>query len=84
MCSGRCRAVGRVRLGASTGAIAHLLPQAVARLRDAHPDIDVQIAVLTSHDTLARIAQGTLDVGLVALPQTAVAGCRSARGDAIP
>ena len=44
------------------------------RLRDAHPDIDVQIAVLTSHDTLARIAQGTLDVGLVALPQTAVAG----------
>ena len=46
----------------------------MARLRDAHPDIDVQIAVLTSHDTLARIAQGTLDVGLVALPQTAVAG----------
>nr|WP_175801744.1 LysR family transcriptional regulator [Burkholderia anthina] len=65
---------GRVRLGASTGAIAHLLPQAVARLREQHPDIDVQIAVLTSSDTLARIAQGTLDVGLVALPQPAVAG----------
>ncbi|MFP3617052.1 LysR family transcriptional regulator substrate-binding protein, partial [Paraburkholderia sp. SIMBA_050] len=64
---------GRVRLGASTGAIAHLLPQAVARLRERHPDIDVQIAVLTSQDTLARIAQGTLDVGLVALPQPAVA-----------
>ncbi|RQR45154.1 MULTISPECIES: LysR family transcriptional regulator [unclassified Burkholderia] len=65
---------GRVRLGASTGAIAHLLPQAVARLREQHPDIDVQIAVLTSHDTLARLAQGSLDVGLVALPQAAVAG----------
>ncbi|ANN78885.1 LysR family transcriptional regulator [Bordetella flabilis] len=65
---------GRVRLGASTGAIAHLLPQAIARLRRRHPDIDVQIAVLTSQETLARLAQGKLDVGLVALPQGPVAG----------
>lgn len=65
---------GRVRLGASTGAIAHLLPQAIAQLRGHHPDIDVQIAVLTSQDTLARLAQGTLDVGLVALPQAPAAG----------
>ena len=65
---------GRVRLGASTGAIAHLLPQAIAQLREHHPDIDVQIAVLTSQDTLARLAQGTLDVGLVALPQAPVTG----------
>ncbi|MGN6233335.1 MAG: LysR substrate-binding domain-containing protein [Trinickia sp.] len=64
----------RVRLGASTGAIAHLLPQAIAQLRDHHPEIDVQIAVLTSQETLARIAQGTLDVGLVALPQSATPG----------
>ncbi len=65
---------GRVRLGASTGAIAHLLPQAVTRLREQHPDIDVQIAVLTSQETLARLAQGKLDIGLVALPQAPVAG----------
>ncbi|MGN6086651.1 LysR family transcriptional regulator [Trinickia sp.] len=65
---------GRVRLGASTGAIAHLLPQAIAQLRDLHPDIDVQIAVLTSQDTLSRLAQGTLDVGLVALPQAPATG----------
>jgi DNA-binding transcriptional LysR family regulator len=65
---------GRVRLGASTGAVAHLLPQAVERLRRHHPDIDVQIAVLTSRETLARLAQGRLDVGLVALPQAPVAG----------
>jgi DNA-binding transcriptional LysR family regulator len=65
---------GRVRLGASTGAIAHLLPQAIARLRDHRPDIDVHIAVLTSQETLARLAQGALDVGLVALPQAPVAG----------
>ncbi|KRC23275.1 LysR family transcriptional regulator [Acidovorax sp. Root217] len=65
---------GRVRLGASTGAIAHLLPQALEVLGQQHPDIDVQVAVLTSHDTMARLAGGTLDVGLVALPQPPVPG----------
>lgn len=66
--------VGRVRLGASTGAIAHLLPQALDVLRQNHPAIDIQIAVLTSHETLSRLTDGTLDVGLVALPQPPVAG----------
>ncbi|TAL56775.1 LysR family transcriptional regulator [Pandoraea sp.] len=65
---------GRVRLGASTGAIAHLLPQALEVLRQHHPAIDVQVAVLTSHETLTRLSEGTLDVGLVALPQPPVAG----------
>lgn len=61
---------GRVRLGASTGAIAHLLPQALATLGRQHPDIDVQVAILTSQETLLRLANGALDIGLVALPQT--------------
>lgn len=65
---------GRVRLGASTGAIAHLLPQALAVLRQDHPGIDVQVAVLTSQETLAGLADGALDIGLVALPQSQVAG----------
>jgi DNA-binding transcriptional LysR family regulator len=65
---------GRVRLGASTGAIAHLLPQALEVLRQDHPGIDVQVAVLTSQETLARLADGALDIGLVALPQSQVAG----------
>lgn len=60
---------GRVRLGASTGAIAHLLPQALARLRVEHPGIDVQVQVLTSQASLVRLREGTLDIGLVALPQ---------------
>ncbi|MGM3274801.1 LysR family transcriptional regulator [Ralstonia sp. 24A2] len=64
---------GRVRLGASTGAIAHLLPQALEVLRQDHPGIDVQVAVLTSQETLAGLADGALDIGLVALPQSQVA-----------
>ena len=66
--------VGRVRLGASTGAIAHLLPQVLEVLGQRHPGIDVQVVVLTSQETLVRLAAGALDVGLVALPQSPVAG----------
>ncbi|CAB3864986.1 LysR family transcriptional regulator [Achromobacter piechaudii] len=65
---------GRVRLGASTGAIAHLLPQALETLGRHHPGIDVQVAVLTSQETLQRLNEGTLDVGLVALPQPPIDG----------
>lgn len=65
---------GRVRIGASTGALAHLLPQALRVLQREHPDIDVQVAVLTSAESLARLAAGTLDLGLLALPQPAQRG----------
>lgn len=65
---------GRVRIGASTGAIAHLLPQALEAVRLHHPDIDVQVAILTSQETLDRLRRGALDLGLVALPQAPVAG----------
>ncbi|AJO79652.1 LysR family transcriptional regulator [Pseudomonas sp. MRSN 12121] len=69
---------GRVRLGASTGAIAQLLPQALETLGQAHPGIDVQVAVLTSQESLKKLAEGSLDIGLVALPQTPVKGLRIA------
>lgn len=65
---------GRVRLGASTGAIAQLLPQALETLGQDHPAIDVQVAVLTSQETLKKLADGTLDIGLVALPQAPIKG----------
>ncbi|MGI4837036.1 MAG: LysR family transcriptional regulator [Janthinobacterium lividum] len=65
---------GRVRLGASTGALAYLLPQVLAVLGKRHPGIDVQVAVLTSQQSLARLVDGSLDIGLVALPQAAVGG----------
>lgn len=67
---------GRVRLGASTGALAHLLPQALHLLAHEHPHIDVQVAVVTSEEALARLAAGSLDIGIVALPQPALRGLR--------
>ncbi|MES2956677.1 MAG: LysR family transcriptional regulator, partial [Pseudomonadota bacterium] len=65
---------GRVRLGASTGALAWLLPQALAGMGRDHPGVDVQVAVLTSQEALSRVQDGTLDIGLVALPQAAAKG----------
>ncbi|MGV8917015.1 MAG: LysR family transcriptional regulator [Pseudomonas sp.] len=67
---------GRVRLGASTGAIAQLMPQALETLGQQHPSIDVQVSVLTSQSTLKKLAEGALDIGLVALPQAPVKGLR--------
>ena len=64
---------GRVRLGASTGVIANLLPQALEKLARSHPDIDVQIAILTSRQTLEQLKAGSIDIGIVALPQAKVA-----------
>lgn len=65
---------GQVRLGASTGAIAWLLPRAIEQLARAHPNIDVQITVLTSQQTLEQLRAGSLDIGIVALPQPRIAG----------
>ena len=47
---------GRVRLGASTGAIAHLLPQAVARLREQHPDLAAFRAQRELPDAVVAVA----------------------------
>ena len=67
---------GRVRLGASTGVLAQLLPQTLEVLGRQHPGIDVQVAVLTSQETIKSLQAGRLDIGLVALPQSAVPGVR--------
>lgn len=67
---------GRVRLGASTGVIAHRLPPVLHALATDRPGIDVQLAVTTSAEAMARLAAGTLDVAVVALPQPPQAGVR--------
>lgn len=65
---------GRVRLGASTGALVWLLPRTLETMGRDHPAVDVQVAVLTSQEALSRVQEGTLDIGLVALPQAPVRG----------
>jgi DNA-binding transcriptional LysR family regulator len=61
--------VGRVRLGTSTGVVVDLLPQVLEALGERHAGIDVEVSILGSAETMSRLAAGTLDVGLVAIPQ---------------
>lgn len=63
---------GRVRLGTSTGVIVHLLPRVLKALEQAHAGIDVEVAILGSNHCMERLAAGTLDIGLIALPQPPV------------
>jgi len=61
--------VGRVRLGTSTGVVVDLLPQVLEALEQSHPGIDVEVSILGSNEAMARLATGTIDIGLVAMPQ---------------
>lgn len=63
---------GRVRLGTSTGVIVHLLPQVLKVLEHEHAGIDVEVAILGSNHCMERLTAGTLDIGLIALPQPPV------------
>ncbi|QSI28188.1 LysR family transcriptional regulator [Variovorax sp. RKNM96] len=60
---------GRVRLGTSTGVVVDLLPQVLEALGTVHEGIDVEVSILGSYEAMARLAAGTLDIGLVAMPQ---------------
>ena len=60
---------GRVRLGTSTGVVVDLLPQVLEALGVGHSGIDVEVSILGSNDAMSRLAAGTLDIGLVAVPQ---------------
>lgn len=67
---------GVVRLGASTGVLAYLLPPVLDALREIAPGVDLQLSVLTSRESMMRVAAGRMDLGIVALPQDAPAGVR--------
>jgi DNA-binding transcriptional LysR family regulator len=61
--------VGRVRLGTSSNVLMHVLPMVLETLDTTHPGIDVEVSVLGSAETIARLSLGSLDIGLVATPQ---------------
>ena len=69
-CAARPKAAsGRVRLGTSTGVVVDLLPQVLEALEAHHAGIDVEVSILGSNEAMSRLAAGTLDIGLVAMPQ---------------
>lgn len=68
----RRRADGRdalVRLGTTAGVSAQLLPRVLETLAQRSPGVDIALDVLGSAEAMARIEAGTLDIGIVAMPQ---------------
>jgi len=59
---------GRVRLGSSTGAMVHLLPQVLETLDATLPDVDVHVSIERSSVLMDRVALGDVDLALLAMP----------------
>lgn len=60
--------LGRSRLGTSVAVCTYLLPPVLAKLRRAHPDLEVVITVGTTENVVSRILANELDIGVVTMP----------------
>lgn len=59
---------GRIRLGAIATMQADVLPDALKRLRDRHPALDVELALADSDELIAAVKAGGLDAAVVVRP----------------
>ncbi|WKB55297.1 LysR family transcriptional regulator [Eleftheria terrae] len=66
--------LARVRLGSSSGAMVHLLPQILETLDAELPSIDVQVTVGRSTELMGKLFVGDVDIALVAMPQAGYPG----------
>jgi DNA-binding transcriptional LysR family regulator len=75
----RRRAAGRegiVKVGVSAGVSTRLLPLMLEALSRKNAGVEVRLEAVGSADAMQRLKAGTLDIGIVASPQPAVAGIR--------
>lgn len=73
------RATGRegiVKVGVSAGVSTRLLPMMLEALTQKRPGVEVKLEAVGSADAMLRLKAGTLDIGIVASPQPAVAQIR--------
>lgn len=64
---------GLVRLGVSAGVSTRLLPMMLEVLHQRSPGVEVKLEAVGSADAMQRLRAGSLDIGIVASPQPAVA-----------
>jgi DNA-binding transcriptional LysR family regulator len=60
--------LGRVHVGTTLTALMYELPPILTQLRTEHPGIELLVTNMPTRDTVERIIQGTIDLGLVTLP----------------
>lgn len=56
---------GYVRLLSNTAAMTEFLPETLSAFLAAHPEVDIDLEELVSHEIVEAIAQGRADVGIV-------------------
>jgi DNA-binding transcriptional LysR family regulator len=59
---------GSVRIGGGATAVSFVLPKAIARFRQAHPEIRFQLKEAGSIEVAGDVISGRLELGLVTLP----------------
>jgi DNA-binding transcriptional LysR family regulator len=67
---------GLVRVGVSAGVSTRLLPLMLEALTRKSPGVEVRLEALSSADAMLRLKASSLDIGIVASPQPAIAGIR--------
>lgn len=55
---------GRVRLATFSSAAASVVPVAIARFRDLHPGVDLQVEIMEEEESIPRLRCGELDIAL--------------------
>jgi DNA-binding transcriptional LysR family regulator len=55
---------GRVRLATFPSAAASIVPLAIARFRDIHPSVELEVEILEEEDSIPRLRCGELDIAL--------------------
>jgi DNA-binding transcriptional LysR family regulator len=59
---------GRVHIGTGPTALVYLLPPALRKLRDVHPDIEIVVTSGTTHSISEGLLSNVIDIGFTALP----------------
>ncbi len=59
---------GRIRAGAVLAAMTQVLPAAIAEFHQRHPDVEVDLADLTTAEQIDGLENGTLDLGFLHPP----------------
>lgn len=67
---------GIVRVATSAGVNSQLLPAVLARLAERSAGVDIKLKIMSSAEAMIRLQSGSIDIGIVAIPQPPCAGVR--------
>lgn len=67
---------GVVRVATSAGVNSQLLPDVLSRLAQRSAGVDIKLQIMSSAEAMIRLQAGSIDIGIVAIPQPPCAGVR--------